>query len=36
MNDFKCDSSYSNETSVKYLNDLCVNEKSNVNITTEN
>ena len=36
MNDFKCDSSYSNETSVKYLNDLCVNEKPNVNMTTEN
>ena len=33
MNDFKCDSSYSNETSVKYLN---VNEKPNVNITADN
>ena len=31
MNDFKCDSSYLNETSVKYLN-----EKPDVNITTEN
>ena len=36
MNDLKCDSYYSNETSVKYLNDLCVNETPNVNITTEN
>ena len=32
MNDFKCNSSYSNETTTKYLNAECVNERSNVNI----
>ena len=30
MNDFKCNSS--NETTTKYLNAECVNERSNVNI----
>ena len=36
MNDFKCNSPYSNETTSKYLNVECVNERSNVNIRTEN
>ena len=32
MNDFKCNSPYSNKTNSKYLNAECVNERSNVNI----
>ena len=36
MIDFKCDSPHSNETSVKYINDYCVNKRPNVSITTEN
>ena len=36
MNDFKCNSQYSNETTGKYLNVECVNERSKVNIKTEN
>ena len=35
MNDFKCNSPYSNKTTNKYLNVECVNEKSNVNIKTQ-
>ena len=35
MNDFKCNSPYSNKTTSKYLNVEGVNERSNVNIKTE-
>ena len=35
MNDFKFNSPYSNETTSKYINVECVNERSNVNIETE-
>ena len=35
MNNFKCNSPYSNETTGKYLNGEYVNERSNVNIKTE-
>ena len=36
MNDFKCNPPYSNKTTSKYLNIEYVNERSNVNIKTEN
>ena len=36
MNDFKCNSLYSTETTSKYPNVECVNERSNVNVKTEN
>ena len=35
MNDFKCNSPYSNETTSKYLNVEYVNGRSNVNIKTK-
>ena len=35
MNDFKCNSPYSNKTTSKYLNVECVNERSYVKIKTE-
>ena len=36
MNDFKCNSPFSIETTSKDLNVECVNERSMVNIKTEN
>ena len=35
MNDYKFNSPYSNETTSKYLNVGCVNERLNVNNKTE-
>ena len=36
MNDFKSISPYTNETTSKYLNVECVNERPNVKIKIEN